>query len=108
MEEYMIGIPCGRNPVDLGSVVDKSLQIFGEIVTVFSGGIIFGNLKKMDVYTEGEILKLSDLYDKYKDDILPNDSLYVVVTNGLSGTIYDCGHIKRGIWHIFAKTAGYA
>lgn len=108
MDENLRGISCGRNPVDLGSVVDKTLQIFGEIVTVFSGDIISGNLKKLDVYTEGEILKLSDLYDKYKDYISPNDSLYVVVTNGLSGTIYDCGHIKRGIWHIFAKTAGYA
>ncbi|HFI0088614.1 TPA: hypothetical protein ACGORT_002212, partial [Streptococcus suis] len=99
MKEYMIGIPCGRNPVDLGSVVDKTLQIFGEIVTVFSGDIIFGNLTKLDVQTECDIVRLSDLYDKYKDYISPNDSLYVVVTNGLSGTIYDCGHTKRGIWH---------
>ncbi|WP_170241755.1 hypothetical protein [Streptococcus suis] len=108
MVENLLGIPCGHNPVVLGSVVDGNTKIFGEIVTVFSGDIIFGNLKKLDVYTEGEILKLSDLYDKYKDYISPNYSLYVVVTNGLSGTIYDCGHTRRGIWHIFAKTAGYA
>lgn len=108
MDENLRGIPCGHNPVALGSVVDKNLQIFGEIVTVYCGDIIFGNLKKLDLYTEGEILKLSDLYDKCKDNIPPNDSLYVVVTNGLSGTIYDCGHTKRGIWHIFAKTSGYA
>ncbi|AKH10966.1 hypothetical protein [Streptococcus suis] len=74
MVENLLGIPCGHNPVVLGSVVDGNTKIFGEIVTVFSGDIIFGNLKKLDVYTEGEILKLSDLYDKYKDYISPNDS----------------------------------
>ncbi|HFU4377169.1 TPA: hypothetical protein ACGO88_000884 [Streptococcus suis] len=108
MVENLLGIPCGHNPVVLGSVVDGNTKIFGEIVTVFSGDIIFGNLTKLDVQTECDNVRLSDLYEKYKDDIPPNDCLYVVVTNGLSGTIYDCGHTKRGIWHIFAKTAGYA
>ncbi len=101
MEENLRGIPCGYNPVVLGSVVDGNTKIFGEIVTVFSGDIIFGNLTKLDVLTECDNVRLSDLYDKYKDNIPPNDILYAVVTNGLSGTI-------RGIWHIFAKTAGYA
>ncbi|MGQ7544846.1 hypothetical protein ACTGVM_01100 [Streptococcus suis] len=108
METNLIGIPCGRNPVVLGSVVNGDTQISGEIVTVFSGDIIFGNMKKLNVQTECDIVRLSDLYDKHKDDIPPTDSLYVVVTDGLSGTIYVCGHTKRGIWHIFAKTSGYA
>lgn len=94
MDENLRGIPCGHNPVVLGSVVDGNTKIFGEIVTVFSGDIIFGSLTKLDVQTECDNVRLSDLYDKYKDDILSNDILYVVVTNGLSGTIYDCGHTK--------------
>ena len=63
-------------------------------------------MTELDILTECDFVRLSDLYDKYKDDIPPSDILYVVVTNGLSGTIYDCGHTKRGIWHIFAKTDG--
>lgn len=108
MDENLRGIPCGYNPVVLGSVVDGNTKVFGEIVTVFSGNIIFGKMTELDILTECDFVRLSDLYDKYKDDIPPSDILYVVVTNGLSGTIYDCGHTKRGIWHIFAKTAGYA
>lgn len=108
MEEDFVGFSCGRNPVVLGNMVSADTRICGEIVSVFSGDIIFGNLTKLDVQTECDNVRLSDLYDKYKDDIPPNDCLYVVVTNGLSGTIYDCGHTKRGIWHIFAKTSGYA
>ncbi|HEM3537343.1 TPA: hypothetical protein U1B35_001020 [Streptococcus suis] len=108
METNLIGIPCGRNPVVLGSVVNGDTQISGEIVTVFSGDIIFGNMKKLNVQTECDIVRLSDLYDKHKDDIPPTDSLYVVVTDGLSGTIYVCGHIRQGVWSVFAKTAGYA
>lgn len=108
MEEKTIGFPCGQNPVSLGSVVNRDTQISGEIVTVFSGDIIFGNMTKLNVQTECDIVRLSDLYDKYKDDIPPTDSLYVFVTDGLSGTIYVCGHIRRGVWSVFAKTAGYA
>ncbi|HFU4000432.1 TPA: hypothetical protein ACGO3D_000523 [Streptococcus suis] len=77
-------------------------------MSVFSGDIIFGNMTKLNVQTECDIVRLSDLYDKHKDDIPPTDSLYVVVTNGLSGTIYVCGHTRRGEWSVFAKTAGYA
>ncbi|HFI0122444.1 TPA: hypothetical protein ACGO43_000337 [Streptococcus suis] len=108
MGENLIGIPCGHNPLVLGSVVDKNTKIFGEIVTVFSGDIIFGNMTKLNVQTECDIVRLSDLYDKHKDDIPPTNSLYVVVTDGLSGTIYVCGHTRRGEWSVFAKTAGYA
>lgn len=108
MKEDLISIPCGHNPLALGSLVGGNTEIFGEIVTVFSGDIIFGNLTKLDVQTECDIVSLSDLYDKHKDDIPPTDSMYVVVTNGLSGTIYVCGHTRRGEWSVFAKTAGYA
>lgn len=80
MVENLLGIPCGHNPVVLGSVVDGNTKIFGEIVTVFSGDIIFGNLKKMDVYTEGEILKLSDLYDKYNNTSEQNPLKKIVYT----------------------------
>ena len=107
MDENLRGIPCGYNPVVFGSVVDGNTKIFGEIVTVFSGNIIFGKMTELDILTDCDFGRLSDLYDKYEDDIPPSDILYVVVTNGLSGTIYDCGHTKRGIWHIYAKTAGY-
>ena len=108
MEEDLRGIPCGYNPVVLGSIVSADTRICGEIVTAFSGNIIFGDMTELDILTECDFVRLSDLYDKYKDAIPPSDILYVVVTNGLSGTIYDCGHTKRGIWHIFAKTSGYA
>ncbi|MDG3136747.1 hypothetical protein [Streptococcus suis] len=103
-----VGIPCGHNPLVLGSVVDGEAQIFGEIVTVLSGDIIFGKLTRLVVYTECDFLRLSVLYEKHKNNIQPCDILYVVVTNGLSGTIYACGHSKRGEWTVFAKTAGYA
>ncbi len=107
MDENLRGIPCGYNPVVLGSIVSADTRICGEIVTVFRGDIVFGNLTKLDVQTECDI-RLSDLYDKNKDDIPPNDCLYVVVTDGLSGTIYVCGHTRRNEWSVFAKTAGYA
>ncbi|MFM0683725.1 hypothetical protein [Streptococcus suis] len=108
MKEDFVGFSCGRNPVSLGSIVDGDTQISGEIVTVFSGDIIFGNLKRLDVHKESDVFRLSDLYEQYKNSVPPNDCLYVVVTDGLSGTIYACGHTRRGEWNVFAKTAGYA
>ena len=52
MDENLRGIPCGYNPVVLGSVVDGNTKIFGEIVTVFSGNIIFGKMTELDILTE--------------------------------------------------------
>lgn len=69
-------------------------------MTVFSGNIIFGKMTELDILTECDFVRLSDLYDKYKDDIPPSDILYVVVTNGLSGTILiaDIPNVGYGIY----------
>lgn len=103
-----VGIPCGYNPLFLGSIVNSDTQVGGETVAVLSGDIMFGNLTRLEEFGEGEELLLANLWEKYKEKIPVDSCLYVVVTNALNGTIYVCGHNNRGEWTVFAKTAGYA
>lgn len=103
-----VGIPCGHNPVVLGSIVDENTCVGGEMTSVLRGDIMFSGLDKVAIFTEGNVLRLADLYNNYKDSLSEGKHLYVVVTNALNGTIYACGHSKRGEWTVFAKTAGYA
>ncbi|HEM6456078.1 TPA: hypothetical protein U2D46_001936 [Streptococcus suis] len=103
-----VGIPCGHNPVVLGSIVDEDKPILGEERILFYGDIMFGPLIKIRRFYEYESLSLKKLWNDYNDQITDRANLYLVVTNALNGTIYACGHSKRGEWTVFAKTAGYA
>lgn len=102
-----IGIPCGYNPLSFGEVVDEDEPIFGEAISVFYGNMLFGELHKLAQIGNENEYSLSELWNGEKDRIPAGSCLYVIVTDALSGTIYACGHSKRGEWTVFAKTAGY-
>lgn len=110
MNEELKGVSfsCGRHLASLGSIVDENTCVSGEMTSVLCGDIMFSGLNKMAIFTEGNVLRLADLYNNYKDSLSEGKYLYVVVTNALNGTIYACGHSKRSEWTVFAKTAGYA
>lgn len=103
-----VGFSCGHNPVILGSIADENTYAGGEIVSVLRGDIMFGNLTRLEGFREGEEPSLINIWEKHKDKLPQGSCLYVIVTNALNGTIYACGHSKRGEWTVFAKTAGYA
>lgn len=103
-----LGIPCGYNPNTLGNIVDGDKNIFGEVNTLFYGSIMFDSLIKIKNFYEDENPSLKSLWEEYKKQIPEKACLYLVETSALSGTIYACGHSKRGEWTVFAKTAGYA
>lgn len=105
----MCGIGCGQNNVILGDIVDQNKEITGEVVNIAFGDITLGHLVSLKKMTmASEVYTLGKIWNKYQDKIPPLANLYVVETNGLSGTIYVCGHYEKGVWAVFAKTAGYA
>ncbi|WP_159583499.1 hypothetical protein [Streptococcus halichoeri] len=107
MSEEMI-FPCGYNPVVLGSVVDGDEKLLVEVGNLLYGDITMGNLVQLETFHNCETPALAEMYDKYKDRIGWATNMYFIDTDALSGTIYACGHSKRGEWTVFAKTAGYA
>ena len=106
--ETMIAIACGHNNAVLGEVVDGNKKLLVEIGTIVCGDIILGGLTVLENFRGCETPTFSEMYEKYKDKINGLDNLYFIETSGLAGTIYACGHIKTGVWSVFAKTAGYA
>ncbi|MGT2769226.1 MULTISPECIES: hypothetical protein [Streptococcus] len=103
-----VGIPCGYNPVILGSVVDGDKKLLVDVANLMYGDIMMGNLVQLETFHNCETPAFSDMYDRYKEKIDWANHMYLVETDALSGTIYACGHSKRGEWTVFAKTAGYA
>lgn len=101
-------IPCGHNPVQLGNIVDREQKLLVEVGNLLYGDITMGNLIQLETFHDIETPSLGELYDKYKDKIGWATNMYFIETSALSGTIYACGHTKRGEWTVFAKTAGYA
>ncbi|CQR26179.1 hypothetical protein BN1356_02538 [Streptococcus varani] len=102
------GIPCGQNSNTLGSVVDGATRLWVEHGNLLYGDIMFGNIVSLAMFQECQTPSLEELYDKYKGVGGGMFNLYFVDTSALSGTIYACGHSKRGEWTVFAKTSGYA
>ena len=103
-----LGIPCGYNPNNLGNIVDGNTKFIVEVGNLVYGDIINGNLVQLESFYDCKTPSLCELYNKTKDKLNQSDCLYFIETNALSGTIYACGHSKRGEWTVFAKTAGYA
>ena len=104
----MTAIACGCNNAVLGEVVDGNKKLLVEIGTLVCGDIISGGLTVVENYHQCKTPTFSEMYEKNKDKINVLDNLYFIETSGLTGTIYACGHIKTGVWSVFAKTAGYA
>lgn len=104
----MIDFICGHNNAVLGGVVDGNKKLLVEIGTLVCGDIILGGLTVLENFRECETPTFLEMYEKYKDKINGLDNLYFIETSALTGTIYACGHIKSGVWSVFAKTAGYA
>ena len=109
MKEYEFSaVCCGRNSATLGSVVDGNRKLLVEVGNLLYGDITMGNLIQLEKFHDCQTPKFSEMYDRYKDRIGWDTNMYFIDTGALSGTIYACGHSKRGEWTVFAKTAGYA
>lgn len=100
--------PCGHNPAILGNVVDGDEKLLVEVGNLLYGDITMGNLIQLESFYDCQTPTFSEMHDRYKDGIGRATNMYFIDTGALSGTIYACGHSKRGEWTVFAKTAGYA